>query len=190
MAGKNVGVTLLSVVVAVSAFVASSIWRENLQDRIVKAHDATQEWTQTYNSINDRSLVLGGEPAPTDLADTKQRLSRKLQFIKEVIGVIIPGLIRAQNVEGKLLKVNEDMLDHYGQLAQQSLDIKSLNQAVALDNEATGLLGKEIELGVLLNSYALQQEEDLEGRASYIKYIGYSLSVLAIIVAGIAQIAG
>lgn len=63
-----------------------------------------------------------------------------------------------------------------------------MDSAAALDKEAAGLLQQLSARGVLRNSDALNMKEDSERRESYVKYAGYSLSILAIIVAAIAQL--
>lgn len=70
----------------------------------------------------------------------------------------------------------------------KSLRRSSPPTPAALDKEAAGLLQQSSALGVLRNSDALNLKEDSERRESYIKYTGYLLSILAIIMAGIAQL--
>jgi hypothetical protein len=177
------------VAVAVSAFVASSVLQESQQEHILKIQNATEKWEQTYDSVTDRNLVLEAETVPSDSDGAKRRLNRKLGFVKELDGAIT-NLIVASDMEETLISASIDMLKKYGQIIEHAPDSKSVDQIVAFENEATALFRDEKRLGVLLNSYALDQEKDLEKRASYIRPIRYTLGILAIIVAGIAQIAG
>jgi hypothetical protein len=43
-------------------------------------------------------------------------------------------------------------------------------------------------LGVLFDSYVQSSVDGMSTRESYVKYVGYGLSILSIIVAGIAQL--
>ena len=53
MAGKNVGTTLLSVVVAIGAFVASNIWSQSLHETVDRLAHATEAWNVAYNAVNE-----------------------------------------------------------------------------------------------------------------------------------------
>jgi len=50
MAVKNVGITLLGVVVAIGAFVASNIWAQSLHEKVDRITNATSEWVAAYNA--------------------------------------------------------------------------------------------------------------------------------------------
>jgi len=82
------------------------------------------------------------------------------------------------------------MTNHLDELEKQSRSVNSAEQAVALDKDATHLLSQLSGRGVLGNAEALQMKEQTESRETYVKYAGYSLSILAIIVAAIAQLTG
>jgi hypothetical protein len=73
---------------------------------------------------------------------------------------------------------------------EQSRGLGSVDSAATINNETAGLLQQLSARGVLRNSDALKMKEDSEREESYVKYAGYSLSILAIIVASIAQLTG
>jgi len=53
MTGKNVGTTLLSVVVAIGPFVASNIWSQSLHETVDRLAHATEAWNVAYNAVNE-----------------------------------------------------------------------------------------------------------------------------------------
>jgi len=67
MAGKNVGITLLGVVVAIGAFVASNIWAQSLHEKVDRITNATNEWNAAYNAVNDKEIA-GDVPCLFDLS--------------------------------------------------------------------------------------------------------------------------
>jgi hypothetical protein len=79
------------------------------------------------------------------------------------------------------VRISEGMIEHFQKIYEQSRGLDSVDSAAALDKEAAGLLQQSSARGVLRNSDALNLKEDSERRESYIKYTGYSLSILAII---------
>ena len=54
MAGRNVGITLLGVVVAIGAFVASNIWAQSLHEKVDRITNTMNEWNAVYNDVNDK----------------------------------------------------------------------------------------------------------------------------------------
>jgi len=75
-------------------------------------------------------------------------------------------------------------------LGERLRKLHSLDDAAALDKQSAALFEKMRGLGVLANIEVLDWKDALQKRESNIKYIGYTLRILAIIVAGIAQLAG
>ena len=57
MAGKNVGMTLLGVMVAIGAFVASNIWAQSLHEKVDRITNATSEWVAAYNARTTRRSI-------------------------------------------------------------------------------------------------------------------------------------
>jgi hypothetical protein len=83
MAGKNVGITLLGVVVAIGAFVASNIWAQSLHEKVDRITRATNEWNAAYNAVNDKEVDLRGDAA-SDLPGIKLRLQHRLEHAKQL----------------------------------------------------------------------------------------------------------
>jgi hypothetical protein len=83
MAGKNVGITLLGVVVAIGAFVASNIWTQSLHEKVDRITSATNEWNATYNAVNDKEIDIRANTA-SDLPDIKLRLQHRLAYAKQL----------------------------------------------------------------------------------------------------------
>jgi hypothetical protein len=186
MAGKNVGITLLGVVVAIGAFVASNIWAQSLHEKVDRITSATNEWNAAYNAVNDKEIDLKGDVV-SDLLGIKLRLQHRLEHAKQ----LDDATVRLMQVGAGNLADDEASIkitEHFQKIYEQSRGLDSVDSAAALDKEAAGLLQQSSALGVLRNSDALNLKEDSERRESYIKYTGYSLSILAIIVAGIAQL--
>lgn len=186
MAGKNVGITLLGVVVAIGAFVASNIWAQSLHEKVDRITSATSEWNAAYNAVNDKEFDLRGD-AVSDLPGIKLRLQHRLEHAKQLddatVRLMQAGVGNLADDEASI-KITE----HFQKIYKQSRELDSVDSATALDKEAAGLLQQSSARGVLRNSDALNMKEDSERRESYVKYADYSLSILAIIVAGIAQL--
>lgn len=188
MAGKNVGITLLGVVVAIGAFVASNIWAQNMHEKVDRIANATSEWDAAYNAVNDKELDLKGNPV-SDLPGIKLRLQHRLEHAKQLDAAAVKLM---QAGAGNLAddEASIRITEHFQKIYEQTRGIDSVDSAAALDKEAVGLLEELSSRGVLRNSDALKMKEDSERRESYVKYIGYSLSILAIIVAAVAQLTG
>lgn len=75
-------------------------------------------------------------------------------------------------------------------IEQQSGSVDSVERAVALDKERVGLLDQLTGRGVLRNSDALKMKQRDESKETYVRYAGYSLSILGIIIAALAQLRG
>lgn len=186
MAGKNVGITLLGVVVAIGAFVASNIWAQSLHEKVDRITSATSEWNAAYNAVNDKEVDLRAD-AVSDLPGIKLRLQHRLEHAKQ----LDDATVRLMQVGAGDLADDEASIkitEHFQKIYEQSRGLDSVDSAAALDKEAVGLLQQSSAQGVLRNSDALNMKEYSEHRESYVKYAGYSLSILAIIVAGIAQL--
>ena len=56
MAGKNVGITLLGVVVAVGAIVAGNIWAESLHEKVERLTRATEAWRAAERAVSDKEI--------------------------------------------------------------------------------------------------------------------------------------
>ena len=78
MAGKNVGITLLCVVVAIGAFIAGNIWTTSLHDNVERITHATEAWSTAYNAVNDKEIDLRGN-APADQAGIAARLKHRIE---------------------------------------------------------------------------------------------------------------
>jgi hypothetical protein len=186
MAGNNVGTTLLSVIVAIGAFVASNIWSQGLHETIDRLSRAMDTWNVAYNAVSEKEIDLKGDP-PSDLPALKLRLQHRLEHATQLedatTKLMQAGVGTLQEDEASIKMINQ-----LYEIQKQSQAINSVEQAVALDNDATHLLDQLSGRGVLRNVEALQTEERTESRETYVKYAGYSLSILAIIVAAIAQL--
>jgi uncharacterized membrane protein len=58
MATKNVGITLLSIVAAIAAFIVSNIWAQSLQEKVNSAHRAREGWNTTYQSVKSKEIDI------------------------------------------------------------------------------------------------------------------------------------
>lgn len=188
MAGKNVGITLLGVVVAVGAFVASNIWATSLHDQVERLSRATDAWSAANKAVSYNGIDLNGN-APADLPGNTARLKHRIEDAHQ----LEDATLKLMQAGMGTLKEDEISIKHTEYLQgieQQSGSIASLDQAAALDKETATLLGQISRLGTLMNSDALQAKEKSERQETYVKYAGYSLSILGIIVAAFAQLTG
>jgi hypothetical protein len=188
MAGKNVGITLLGVVVAIGAFVTSNIWAQNLQEKVDQITRATSEWDAAYNAVNDKELDLKGN-APSNLAAIKLRLQHRLEHAKQLDAAAVK-LMQAGTGDLADDETSIKITECFQKIYERSGGLDSVDSAAAVDKEAARLLQELSSQGVLRNSDALKMKDGSERREFYVKYIGYSLSILAIIVAAIAQLTG
>jgi hypothetical protein len=188
MAVKNVGITLLGMVVAIGAFVASSIWAQSLHERLDRITNATKEWDAAYRAVNDREIDLNGNEV-SDLPGIKRQLQHRLEHAKQLddaTGSLMQAGAGNLADDEASIKITEN----FQKINEQSSRVVSVDSAAALDKEAVGLLQELTARGVLRSSDALKMKEESERNESYVKYAGYSLSILAIIVAAIAQLTG
>ena len=91
------------------------------------------------------------------------------------------------------LQEDELSIEHTERLhaiEEQSDSIASADRAVVLDRETAALVGQIGGLGTLMHLDALQVNEHSEHVETYIKYAGYSLSILGIFIAAVAQLKG
>jgi hypothetical protein len=186
--GKSVGITILSIVVAVAAFIVSNIWTQGLHEKVDLASRSTDSWTMTYNSVNREELAMSGA-APADLESAEHRLEKTLQLIDELNGAIT-GLMQTDALNSDEINSATTMTYQYGQFIDRPRSAHSLDDTLLVDKRAAALFGRLRALGVLINSRVLARRDELQERESYVKYIGYTLSLLAIIVAGLAQLGG
>jgi hypothetical protein len=188
MAAKNVGITLFSIAVAIAAFIVSNIWAQELHEKVESARHATEGWKATYASVSRKEIDIGSS-TPTDRIATEQRLQQRLQLIHETDEAETP-LWQTKAVKPELFAKTRAVTEQQYQLQIRSGKIDSLDNAAALDKEAERLFQYSTGLGVLMNLDVLHLQEQLESRESYVKWVGYTLGILALIVAGIAQLAG
>jgi hypothetical protein len=81
-------------------------------------------------------------------------------------------------------------MDREQKLETRSQKIDSLESATALDKDADKLLQYSLGVGVLMDEDVRRWAEDLEKKESRVRWAGYILSILALLVAGIAQLSG
>jgi hypothetical protein len=187
MTVKNI-ITVLGIAVAVAAFIVSNIWAQNLHEKVDSARRATDAWTATYNSVNREEIAMRGV-LPADAAAADRRVEKTLGLVREVD--------HASTSFTQAEVVNSDEIDGSIAMTRQSMDLgdrlrkpHSLDETAVLDKQAIALLEKVEGLGVLMDSEVMEWNDELQKRESSIKYIGYTLSILAIIVAGVALLAG
>lgn len=77
MAGKNVGITLIGVVVAVGAFVASNIWATSLRDKVERLNHATDAWSGADMAVGSNEIDLNRN-GPADLLGITARLKHRI----------------------------------------------------------------------------------------------------------------
>src|SRR5579862_8416754 len=77
MVVKNVGITLLGVVVAVGAFVASNIWATSLHDKVERLTGSTDTWSTANKAVSSNEIDLNGNGA-TDLLGITTRLKHRI----------------------------------------------------------------------------------------------------------------
>jgi hypothetical protein len=188
MAAKNVGITLLGVVVAIGAFVASNILAQSLHEKVDRLTNATNEWNAAYTAVKDKEIDLKANTA-SDLPGVKLRLQHRLEHAEQLddasLKLMQAGAGNLADTEASI-KITE----HLQKVSEQSRALDSADSATALDKEAAKLLEALIGRGGLRNLNALEMMEDSQREESRVKYAGYTLSILAIIVAAIAQLTG
>jgi hypothetical protein len=188
MPAKNPGITLLSVVAAVGAFIVSSIWAQGLQKKVDAANHATDQWTATNDTVRTKEIDLEGN-TPTDLTAAKQRLEQKLHLADQLDSASTP-LIQQGSADLKFIDGSVALTEHLSRLETQSRTVDSLDSASAVDKEARKLLDLLGARGALMNSDVQTLRDELEKQESRTRHIGYALSILAIVVAGAAQLFG
>jgi hypothetical protein len=188
MAGKNIGVTLLSVVVAVAAFVVSSISAQELTQKIEILDHARERWDDTSNSVISRDLALGTKMSP-DVGEEKQRIQQKLAFVFEMIGGH-DVLMKTEAVTSEYIALSGRNLKDYGRMYDENEKLDNLDQQSKLEKGVNTLLANARDVGTLMDVQVEKVSEELRGRERYVRYGGDFLSILAIIVAGIAQLVG
>jgi hypothetical protein len=180
---RSPGVKVLSIIVAVVAYFISDIYARELEKRVEDLNKARAEWTDTERYVNLRSAMLG--PLPTTVPEASQWLNVELTLA-----------VQELTSEGRLTKIKP--LDDKGTddaILKMTYEIKSLNtQKISSLADATAMQKKigdfrsHIEgAGYLADSHAWEEGFDKEDRELPVRYWGYGLSVLAILVAGFAH---
>ena len=188
MAVKNVSITLLGVVVAVGAFVASNIWATSMHEKVERLTRATDAWSAADKAVNYNEIDLNGN-APADMPGIKARLKHRIEDAHQLEDATLK-LMQAGMGTLKEDEISIKHTEHLHAIEQQSGRAASSDQAAALDKETAKLLEQISGLGTLTNSDGLKAKEQSERQETYVKYAGYSLSILGIIVAAFAQLAG
>ena len=153
MPAKNPGITLLSIVAAVAAFIVSSIWAQGLQKQVDAANHATEQWNASDDTVRTKEIDLDGSP-PADLTAAKQRLEARLHLADQLDSASVP-LIQQGSSDLKLLHVSIAITEHLSQLETQSRTVDSLANATALDGETNKLLVLLGAQGTYMNSKLL-----------------------------------
>lgn len=188
MAGKNVGITLLGVVVAVGAIVAGNIWAESLHEKVERLTRATEAWRAAERAVSDKEIGLNAD-ASANLPGITARLKHRIENAHE----LEDATTKLMQAGMGTLQEDELSIKHTERLhaiEEQSDSIASADRAVVLDRETAALVGQIGGLGTLMHLDALQVNEHSEHVETYIKYAGYSLSILGIFIAAVAQLKG
>lgn len=173
---------------AVGAFIASNIWATSLHDKVERLNRATDAWRAADKAVNYNEIDLNGN-APADLPGITARLKHRIEDAHQ----LEDATLKLMQAGMGTLKEDEISITHTKYLhaiEQQSGCPASLDQAAALDKEAAKLLEQMSGVGTLMNSDGLEAKEQSERQETYVKYAGYSLSILGIIVAAIAELTG
>lgn len=188
MAGKNVGMTLFGVVVAIGAFVTSNIWATNLRDRGERLTHATEAWDAAYNTVSDKEIDFKGS-MPSDLTAASTRLKHRIGDAHQLEDATLP-LVQAGVGTLTEDEASIHITQRLGTIEEQASSVDSVDRAAALDSETAGLISQLKGQGVLWDSEALKVMDRSEANETHVKYAGYSLSILGIIIAAIAQLTG
>jgi hypothetical protein len=188
MAHRNIGITLLGVFVAIGAFVAGTIWAQSLHDKVDALDHAIAAWGGAYKAVSDTEIDLNANAA-TDFAGIKQRLQHRLEHIKQLDDASIK-LMNTNVADGKLIDASLALTRRYGDIEQELPKVNSAERLAVLDKDAAAIVDKLEAGGVLMNSEAQKLEETSETQESRVRFAGYALSILGIIVAAIAQLSG
>lgn len=187
MAKKNIGITVFGVVVAIAAFITTNIWAQKLHEDVDSGRRAGNEWSETQKEV-DKDLEQIGASIPTDIASTQHQLDQKMRLIKETDNAITP-LMQVKGVHSSnTINAAVQMTEQYISLDKRFHKADSSENVASMYKEASGLLPRMTGLGVLFDQDVRNHVERMETRESHVKYAGYGLSILSIIVAGIAQL--
>jgi hypothetical protein len=125
--------------------------------------------------------------ALADIESAKLQLKQKLQLIKELDDAMTP-LMQTHATHLKYINSALAMNEQYNDLDKRSQKVESLDRVHALDNEASVLFSKLEPLGVLFDSDVQSSVDGLNTKEPRVRYAGYGLTILSLIVAGIAQL--
>jgi hypothetical protein len=119
----------------------------------------------------------------------KQRVQHRLEHAKQLDDVGIK-LMNTGAADGRIIDVGLALTRKYGEIERELPGVNSAERAAALDRDAARVVDKIEAGGVLMNLNAQKLREAAEKRESFVKWAGYGLSILSIIVAANAQLFG
>jgi hypothetical protein len=159
MAGKNVGITLLGVVVAVGAFVAGNIWAESLHEKMERLTHAIEAWSTTEKAVSDKEIDLNGH-ASANLPEITAQLKHRIESAYELEDATIE-LMQAGMGSHREDELSIKHMERLHTIEEHSDSVASADRAVALDSETAALLAQISGLGTLMNQDALQAKRTL-----------------------------
>jgi hypothetical protein len=186
VAANNTGITVLSVAVAISAYLVSDIWARELQKQVDDLDRVMTSWRATTRYVKLADTLLG-DKVPPDLTDATQWVQKKVDIVSEetaTIGASLDTIPLDSGVRDAWSKFDSEAND----LAKQTID--SSDKAALLGKKVTHLIALEEAIGFSQSTDAWTVIRTKTKKELRIRYGGYALSILAIIVAGIAQIVG
>ncbi|MGA7765666.1 MAG: hypothetical protein WCA27_05525 [Candidatus Sulfotelmatobacter sp.] len=177
--GKS-GTVLLSVVVGVAAFVVATIWAGELGETLQKYQHAIDTWDRTDQSTLQASVTLGN--VPPQGRDWTDQMSRLTNTEVGALG----ELFRDGVIFGTMPTRFGKIIDEEQTLDEDAKKVVTPDDAVAVGGKMRALIKDASTLGGAVEIFTKEQYDKVDKRRTLVKYGGYVLGVLAIIVAGIA----
>lgn len=178
---KKTGVTTLSIVVAIAAFVVATVWAGGLNETRQKYQDAIDRWDRTDQATVQSSVVL----ANTVLQgrDWLDQMSRLLDTEMSALGNLFHDGITFGKMPDMLGKMN----DEQKKLDEEENKVVTSDDAARVGANMKQLIKSASTFGASIKIFTEEKRDNLDKRGTLVKYGGYVLGILAIVVAGIAS---
>jgi hypothetical protein len=171
---------VLSIAVGVAAFVVATIWAGELGETLQKYQHAIDTWDRTDQSTVQASLTLGNlAPQGRDWTD---QMSRLTDTEVGALGELFRDGVTFGTMPTRFGKIIEEEQT----LDKQAQKVVTADDAVAVGGKMKALIMDASTLGGSIEIFTKVQYDNVDKRRTLVKYGGYALGVLAIIVAGIA----
>jgi hypothetical protein len=172
---------VLSIVVGLAAFVVTTIWAGELSETLQKYKEAIDRWDRTDETVLQSSTVISN--AVTQGRDSLDQMSRLLDTELFAVG----DLFRDGVTYGTMPQRFGKMLDEGKTLNEEAKKVVTPDNVVLIAGKMGQLIKSASVLGGAIRIRTEEERDNFDKRRTFVKYGGYVLGILSIIVAGIAS---